>query len=85
MDDASFVTFVELAGPNAGATLARLRARLAAAGARSRLLTSRDEADLHLLVVDGDPPLGEDETRGARVWRFREAQGTGAAARGGRP
>ncbi|NBC94890.1 MAG: hypothetical protein GVY27_00895 [Deinococcus-Thermus bacterium] len=82
MDDGAFVTFVELGGPDAAATLDRLRARLASAGAPSRLLVSRDEADLHLLVVDGDPPLEGDETRGARVWRFREAQRPAASARG---
>ena len=84
MDDASFVTFVELGGPDAGVALERLRARLAAAGTASRLLVSRDEAGLHLLVVDGDPPLAGDETRRARVWRFREAPRTDASARGPR-
>jgi hypothetical protein len=84
MDDGSLVTFVELRGPSAAATLGRLRARLASAGTTSRLLVSRDEADLHLLVVDGDPPLERDVAHAARVWRFREAQGADASARGAR-
>lgn len=82
MDDGSFVTFVEIGGPDAEATLERLRARLAAAGTSSRLLVSRDDADLHLLVVDGDPPLERDETRGAKIWRFRETHRREASTRG---
>jgi hypothetical protein len=82
MDDGSLVTFVELGGPDAGATLARLRTRLAAAGASSRLLVSRDQADLHLLVVDGDPPLDGEDACAARVWRFRETGPADAPTRG---
>jgi hypothetical protein len=73
MEPRSLVTFVERAGPDAGAALERLRARLAAAGTASRLLASRDEADLHLLVIEGDPPLADEEVAGARVWRFGAA------------
>jgi hypothetical protein len=80
MDARSLVTFVERGGPDAGVALARLQERLAATGTASRLLASRDEADLHLLVIHGDPALSRDEADGARVWRFRDVAAEGDAS-----
>jgi hypothetical protein len=68
-----FVTFVERSGPDADARLATLSARLRSEGTAVRLLRSRQQADLALLVVEGDPPLATDDVAGARVWRFEEA------------
>lgn len=67
-----FVTFVERSGTDADARLAALAARLRGSGAAVRLLRSREQADLALLVVDGDPALTADDVAGARVWRFEE-------------
>jgi hypothetical protein len=67
------VTFVERQGPDADAALRRLRRRLEGAGTPARLLAADDQPELRLLVVEGAPALRSDETAGARVWRFREA------------
>lgn len=67
-------TFVERRGPEGRAALAALARRVRAAGARGRLLRSVDEPELHLLVVDGAPPLADAELQDARVWRFEAAE-----------
>lgn len=73
MDQPRPVTFVEREGPDADAVLRRLRRRLEGAGTPARLLAARDQPELRLLVVEGEPALRPDEADGARVWRFREA------------
>ncbi len=67
-----FVTFIERSGTDADARLAALAARLRGSGVAVRLLRSREQADLALLVVEGDPPLATNDVAGARVWRFEE-------------
>jgi len=69
----SDVTFVERDGPDAETSLTRLQARLDLAGMTSRLLRSHDRPDLRLLVVEGAARLEDDDVRGARVWRFVDA------------
>lgn len=66
--------FVERRGDDAARALTRLHRRLQGAGVTARLLASLEEPALHLLVIDGDPPLRPDELDGARVWRFRAAE-----------
>ena len=73
-------TFVERSDATARATLEALRKRLHASGYDARLLVARDERGVHLLLVEGDPPLTAADREGARVWRFAEAVG---AAEGG--
>lgn len=68
--------FVERRGAGAERSLSELGARLHRSGVACRLLTSLEEPSLHLLVIDGDPPLEADELEGARVWRFRAAEAT---------
>lgn len=77
MDEGS-VTFVERGGADARQALRVLQERLDALGCRSRLLASRDERDLHLLMIEGDPLLSEAERDRARTWRFRDAASDGA-------
>lgn len=77
------VTFIERNGPDADAALRRLRLRLEGAGTSARLLAADDQPELRLLVVEGAPALRPDETAGARVWRFREADGPARVAGGG--
>lgn len=69
-----FVTFVERAGADADRRLAGLADRLRADGAVVRVLRSREQHDLALLVVEGDPPLAPDDLADARVWRFVEPE-----------
>ena len=71
--DPTPLTFIERGDDGARAALRRLRRRLSDDGLACRLLRGRDEPRLHLLVVEGDPVLAPDETRGARVWRFEDA------------
>lgn len=72
-----FVTFVERAGDDAGAHLASLRDRLRLRGVQARLLCSRDQDALRLLVVDGELAAGEAALDGCRTWRFRACAGPG--------
>ena len=67
-----FVTFVERSGTDADARLATLAARLRGEGATVRLLRSREQTGLALIVVEGDPALTPDDVADARVWRFEE-------------
>lgn len=73
MPVSSYVTFVERSGPNAEAILRELRARLDASSLPARLVRSVDDADLSLLIIDGDAELAPADHDGARVWRFEEA------------
>lgn len=73
MEASPFVTFVERSGVDAEAQLTGLARRLRAAATPVRLLRSRDEAELYLLVIEGAPDLAPDDAAGARVWRFEEA------------
>lgn len=73
MDSSSFVTFVERSGTDAAVQLTGLARRLRTSATPVRLLRSRDEAELYLLVVDGAPDLSPDDVADARVWRFEEA------------
>lgn len=66
-------TFVERSDPGAHATLDALRKRLRAGGLDARLLVSKDGPSVHLLLVEGDPPLTAADREGARVWRFIDA------------
>ncbi len=63
-------TFVERTGPDAASRLGALARRCRAGGARAALLRSRDEPNLHLLLIEGDVDLRPDDHDGARVWRF---------------
>lgn len=73
------LTFVERGGGGARPALEALRSRLRADGLAVRLLRSRDDADLHLLLVEGDPALDPADVEGARVWRFESVDADEAA------
>lgn len=75
--DSRAVTFVERGGPGARGALSSLRDRLLASGRPARLLASRDQEALYLLVVEGEPEPDSPELEGARTWRFREAPEAG--------
>lgn len=70
-----FVTFVERAGNDAEGYLASLRERLRDRGVRARLLCSRDQDALRLLVVHGELETDEATLDGCRTWRFRTCAG----------
>jgi hypothetical protein len=62
--------FYELAGEAAQARLGELAGRLRHAGARTRVLESRDQEGLYLLVAEAErfPELTPPD--GCRVWTF---------------
>ncbi len=62
--------FYELAGVAAQARLDDLAARLHRDGVRTRLLASRDQEGLYLLVADADRLPELDAPQGCRVWTF---------------
>ncbi|MDZ7800374.1 MAG: hypothetical protein U5K81_06230 [Trueperaceae bacterium] len=76
------VTFIECNGPGAHAHLAALRRRLRERGVPARLLRSREEASLHLLLIEGDIAADEDTLRDCRRWRFEDAPAANGEARG---
>lgn len=77
--DFGAVTFVERGGAGARDALRALQERLEATGLASRLLASRDDDSLHLLLIEGDPSLSGPEAEGARTWRFRDVPGPAAS------
>lgn len=76
------VTFIECNRSDAHAQLAALRRRLRERGVPARLLRSREEASLHLLLVEGDIAAHDDTLRDCRLWRFEEAPTPNGEARG---
>ncbi len=62
--------FYELAGDAAQARLGDLAVRLQRGGARTRLLASRDQEGLYLLVADADRLPEPAAPQGCRVWTF---------------
>lgn len=76
--DSGEVTFVERGGSGAREALRELRDRLVSAGTSARLLVSRDDDSLYLLVVEGGPAVEPSlERTGGRTWRFREVDADG--------
>lgn len=68
--------FLERHGTAGREALVALARRLDGEGLPCRLLRGSDEPDLHLLVVEGDPPLSAEERGEGRVWRFRADEAT---------
>lgn len=62
--------FYELAGDGAQARLGDLAARLRRAGARARVLASRDRDGLYLLVAEADRLPDLDAPEDCRIWTF---------------
>lgn len=62
--------FYELAGEAAQARLDELAGRLRRAGARTRVLESRDQDGLYLLVAEAERVPDLTPPDGCRVWNF---------------
>jgi hypothetical protein len=66
------IHFLERAGADAYAVLARLRDDLQRSGASVRLLRSLERDDLWLLIAEG--AALPDVPEGTRTWRFAEGR-----------